>query len=384
MPTALSALPRQESVSQVAWGSYISDLPWELGSLDDSSYKAALRGASLGVSPDLVFQTICDHIVQAGDTPRISKIKSQVERAYLHFAGQSTDVKGVTVPAKPGKIPEFRPEVLAKLAARADVSNIEVFISDRSPFCPQYIDSYLFLSRLYNPGEKAVIFTSQESQGQVVWSQDLPREQLPVSGPAGVWFLVQPVDGKQHPNPRQGNKLSRRSQESVTAFRYVVLESDEAETDQWLRFLAMAPFRIVAIYYSGSRSVHALVRIDAKSKEDWDRQISPVKPLLALIGADPQALSAVRLSRLPQAWRGEKQQRLIYLNPAADGTPIMGLGPRPAQYNWLDYVEFKLSTHEPIEADNMQAALESLCLFESEPAVADVLARLHASYPQTA
>jgi len=43
------------------------------------------------------------------------------------------------------------------------------------------------------------------------------------------------------------------------------------------------------------------------------------------LGADPGALSAVRLTRLPQAMRGQRLQRLLYLNPDPDGRPIVEL-----------------------------------------------------------
>ena len=74
---------------------------------------------------------------------------------------------------------------------------------------------------------------------------------------------------------------------------------------------------------SGKRSIHALVRVDAASKSDWDGRIGAIKPLLITLGADRGALSAVRLTRLPQAKRGERVQRLLYLNPAPDGAPII-------------------------------------------------------------
>jgi len=46
---------------------------------------------------------------------------------------------------------------------------------------------------------------------------------------------------------------------------------------------------------------HALVRLDATSKSAWDALIHQVKPVLVTLGADRGALSAVRLTRLPQS-----------------------------------------------------------------------------------
>ena len=103
-----------------------------------------------------------------------------------------------------------------------------------------------------------------------------------------------------------------------------MLESDEADAGDWLRCLVQMPLRIASICESGGRSIHALVRVDAESKADWDTKIKVIKPALVTLGADPGALSAVRLTRLPQAWRGDRCQRLLYLNPTPDGTPILG------------------------------------------------------------
>jgi hypothetical protein len=67
------------------------------------------------------------------------------------------------------------------------------------------------------------------------------------------------------------------------------------------------------------------VRIDASSKTDWESKVAKMKPVLVTLGADPGALSAVRLTRLPQAMRGQRLQRLLYLNPDPDGRPIVEL-----------------------------------------------------------
>ncbi len=108
-----------------------------------------------------------------------------------------------------------------------------------------------------------------------MWSADkgetTANRQLPV-GPEGVWFLPQPVDGEYHPNPRLDGRLSRRSEESVTAWRYAVLESDKADADDWLRCLVQMPLRIASIRESGGRSIHALMRVDAPRKTDWDNR----------------------------------------------------------------------------------------------------------------
>jgi len=233
--------------------------------------------------------------------------------------------------ARPAR-PKFCPMVLKRIASKVeDVSNVGEFLRMASPVSVDTQNSAGVLSRLYRrgSGEKVLIFSDMNSQGQKVWEADgsdkLHNHHLP-TGADGVWFLPQPVTGEFHANPRLGGKLSRRSEEAVTSWRYVVLECDEAEAEDWLRCLIQIPLRIACICESGGRSIHALVRLDAESKVAWDALVHRVKPALATLGADQGALSAVRLTRLPQARRGKRVQRLLYLNPFPDGTPIVRRG----------------------------------------------------------
>ena len=248
--------------------------------------------------------------------------------------GPLRSAERVQAPVKPA----FCPMVLRRVAAKvAGVRDVVAFIKERSPVGVEGLTCGGFLQRLYpkGSGENVLVFSCMMSQGQLLWKADgghgtngtngTDDERMP-EGPDGVWFLAQPVDGRFHNNPRLGGKPSRRSEESVTAWRYAVLESDEADPDDWLRCLVQMPLRIASVCESGGRSIHALVRLDAESKEDWDAKVRVIKPVLVTLGADPGALSAVRLTRLPQAKRGERVQRLLYLNPAPDGAPILRAG----------------------------------------------------------
>lgn len=138
---------------------------------------------------------------------------------------------------------EFRPTVLNRIAGKVSaITDVIAFISERSPVRVETQDSASVLRRLYRfgSGEKVLIFSTMKSQGQLLWeanqSDVIQNRHLPY-GRKGVWFLPQPVDGEFHPNPREEGRLSRRSEESVTAWRYAVLESDKAEIDDWLRCL---------------------------------------------------------------------------------------------------------------------------------------------------
>jgi hypothetical protein len=153
----------------------------------------------------------------------------------------------------------------------------------------------------------------------------------------GIWFLCNPVDGRWHHNPRD-DRQSCRSEESITSFRYAVLESDAARANLWLAFVVQLPLRIAAIYTSGSRSIHCLIRLDATNKAHWDEQIAPLKRPLKLLGADSAALSAVRLTRLPGCVRPETKgfQELLYLCPDPQDVRLMDLPVLRTRFAMLD------------------------------------------------
>ena len=221
-----------------------------------------------------------------------------------------------------------------------------VWLANRSTLDPAQVTASGFLQALYPAGEKVVIFSVYKSQGQAIW----PADKVPTEGAEGVWFLAQPVDGKAHPNPRSLDaktgqpKMSRRSEESVTAFRYIVLESDVSDMRDWLGLLVQLPLRIEAIYTSGGRSIHALMRVDCATRGAWDEErkaLAPVLNLLHIGGNDAGALSCVRLTRLPGALRlgktddagvyrrfeQPKLQKLLYLRPGAPVRAIKDLAP---------------------------------------------------------
>lgn len=231
----------------------------------------------------------------------------------------------------------------------------------------------LLLSTLYEPGENVIIFTKFASQGQALYTAgEKPQlRRLEQSPPApgfttphrpftgypkgaqnGVWFLTSPVTGDWQPNSNNRTKdghikYGRRHAACCTRFPYLVLESDEAPPAVWLRILTQLHDPIAAIYTSGGKSYHALIKINARTKEEFDVARREYILRLAALGADPAAITAVRLSRLPGCLRygsGEGQdhkpyldengkpaprlQTLLYLNPDPQPIPLIKMPTR--------------------------------------------------------
>ena len=84
-----------------------------------------------------------------------------------------------------------------------------------------------------------------------------------------------------------------------------------------------------------------LLRVNAQSKEDFDRISSQYDCDLIRLGACPGSVTARRLSRLPNCMRGQtgRLQRLLYLRPDADGTPICQIPPRSCTHGVIHNYE---------------------------------------------
>ena len=244
----------------------------------------------------------------------------------------------------------------------------EAWLAARSPIDVTTTDTAGFLSAIFEPNDMVLVFTKFGSQGQFMWWRNrayllaarpgIPAQRevklyggkmepvrLPKGGPDGVWYLSQPVNGKWMPNPRELDrvtnkpKMSRRSEESVTSWRHLVLEADPEEWVKkdkallaefercWLGFLAKLPLPIKAIYTSGGKSTHALVSMPCATKERFDAMKRLIGPLFSKLGADAAAMKAVQLTRLPGCMRGNRMQKLLYLDPQPDpsGVPLIEL-----------------------------------------------------------
>jgi hypothetical protein len=325
------------------WIEYIDTLTWhkkqsanDKGTFHHSSYLAFLRAGSLGIDATTAIAEVIARIVAAGGSAQEEKRRGQWQWALSYIGENPHAFESASIFYPKITTSVYQPKKLGSVASKLGLDHIDddYFIA-RSPYTTWNRNPAGFLHKLFREGERVVVFDVFKSQGCALWqcpglTGNFATLDFLASGHESVWFLCNPVDGEWREIERLKSEYNpsgrtRRAEENVTSFRYAVIESDEAPRDLWLKALARLPLPIASVVDSGGSSIHALFRIDAENKAHWDELVSTTykRPLVTL-GADPGAMTAVRLTRLANCFRGEKNtlQRLLYLNDQSDETPI--------------------------------------------------------------
>ena len=161
---------------------------------------------------------------------------------------------------------------------------------------------------------------------------------------AGAWICFNPMDG------------GGRRNENVTDFRYALVECDNMELGKQQAIIRQLELPCAALVYSGGKSVHAIVRVDAPDYAEYRRRVDYLYAACQKNGLtiDQQNRNPSRLSRMPGILRGDKRQTLLETN----------IG-KSCWDEWRDWLEAE--TDELPEAESLADDWESL------PPLADAL-----------
>ena len=118
---------------------------------------------------------------------------------------------------------------------------------------------------------------------------------------AGAWIRFNPLDGKGIKN------------ENVTEFRYALVESDNVDIETQNAIIRELELPVAVLVYSGKKSLHAIVRIDADNYEEYRRRVDFLYQICQKNGLQPdtQNRNPSRLSRIPGVQRGENKQYIV-------------------------------------------------------------------------
>ncbi|MDE7262930.1 MAG: AAA family ATPase [Oscillospiraceae bacterium] len=121
---------------------------------------------------------------------------------------------------------------------------------------------------------------------------------------AGAWIRFNPLDGRGVKN------------ENVTDFRYALVESDTLPIEKQNAIIRELELPVAALVHSGGKSLHAVVRVDAGSYEEYRKRVDYLYSVCQRNGLeiDRQNRNPSRLSRMPGVTRKGNKQFLIDTN----------------------------------------------------------------------
>ncbi len=152
---------------------------------------------------------------------------------------------------------------------------------------------------------------------------------------AGAWIRFNPLDGKGVKN------------ENVTEFRYALVESDSIPVEKQNAIIRELELPVAALVHSGGRSIHAIVRVEAESLQEYRTRVDYLYEVCKKNGLEPdrQNRNPSRLSRMPGVMRKENKQFLVAAN--------IGKGSWNEWKEWVESVNDDLPDLEEELNDNL-------------------------------
>ena len=153
----------------------------------------------------------------------------------------------------------------------------------------------------------------------------------------GAWIRFNPVDGVGVKN------------ENIVRFTHALVESDDMPISEQDAIYRKFELPIACLVHSGSRSLHAIVKVDAKDAEEYRKRVDFLYDFLNKNGlkVDKANRNPSRLSRLPGVVRNGVMQTLVDTD----------IG-RKDWNEWLDFVEG--NADELPSVDSLDDALANL------------------------
>ncbi|HJC24959.1 MAG TPA: AAA family ATPase [Candidatus Eisenbergiella merdavium] len=154
---------------------------------------------------------------------------------------------------------------------------------------------------------------------------------------AGAWIRFNPLDGNGCKN------------ENVTEYRYALVESDSTDLEKQNAIIRGLELPIACLVFSGKKSLHAIVRVDAGSPEEYRKRVNYLYEICRKNGLeiDQQNRNPSRLSRMPGVMRNGHKQFLMDTN--------IGKTSWEEWQEWIESVNDDLPDPESLDSvwDNM-------------------------------
>lgn len=155
------------------------------------------------------------------------------------------------------------------------------------------------------PEDAGVVLTREEWLRKLAENGGNPNRFMR-NGRNGIYVSVNPM------------KLGGFRDSDVTAYRHCLLEFDEiSQQEQW-NIITQSNIPATVVIYSGGKSLHAWVKVDAKDREEYDERVQTLYRHFGDYKPDVKNKNPSRFSRLPNCIRFENRQELVAVNIGAE------------------------------------------------------------------
>ena len=154
---------------------------------------------------------------------------------------------------------------------------------------------------------------------------------------AGAWIRFNPLNGEGVRNT------------DIASFKYALVESDSLDIGKQLSIIHQLELPVAAVVYSGAKSIHAIVKVDASDNKEYRERVNYLYKICDKNGleVDNQNKNPSRLSRMPGVIRGEHKQFIIETNTGKE--------------TWSDWVEWVESMNDDLpDEENLADVLFNL------------------------
>lgn len=121
---------------------------------------------------------------------------------------------------------------------------------------------------------------------------------------AGAWIRINPLDGKGIDD------------KNVVEYNNILIECDNLPLNEQIEKLEKIRIPIKAMIYSGGKSIHAIIPVNASSEQEYRFRFNFIRNIMHDAGMeiDKSNINPARLSRLPGVTRGDHKQFLLKTN----------------------------------------------------------------------
>ena len=153
----------------------------------------------------------------------------------------------------------------------------------------------------YKPADRGIHRKAKDLLNDLIKYNNISEAFGDYNPEAGGWIRFNPTNGKGVTNS------------DIEDFRYCLIESDQISLENQFKKIIDLKLPCIAITYSGGKSLHAIVHVDAQDQKEYSKRVKWIYEILNEndFPIDQNNKNSSRMTRLPGLKRGNNYQTLV-------------------------------------------------------------------------